>query len=111
MKQVSDKRAKINRARAVLVKRLLDERPICEAQISGCTQLSTDCHEILTRARGGSILDEENIVCLCRSCHSFITENPAWSAEHGFMLHSWSTTADAQAALRARLLWVYGDDD
>lgn len=33
----------------------------------------TDMHEVLTRGRGGDPTDKENILCLCRICHSWVT--------------------------------------
>jgi hypothetical protein len=33
----------------------------------------TDMHEILTRGRGGDPTDPENILCLCRECHVWVT--------------------------------------
>jgi hypothetical protein len=71
-------------------------------------------HEILTRARGGSITDHANVCALCRNCHSFITTHPEWSLLNGFMLSSWSTEIDrAWAAFkrRERLLADLNDDE
>jgi hypothetical protein len=69
----------------------------------------TDVHEILTRGRGGSIVEPENVLALCRSCHHFITIEPAWAKQNGFIV-SWSVTleADLAAAKRARNAFVYG---
>jgi len=75
----------------------------------------TDVHEILTRARAGSteesLLDLENCLVLCRNCHQFITENPTFAKEFGFVV-SWSVTleADLISAKRARHQFVYGVD-
>lgn len=33
----------------------------------------TDMHEVLTRARGGDPTDKNNILCLCRQCHQWVT--------------------------------------
>lgn len=100
---VSKKRQALNVSRRLFVRKILDDRPYCEAQIPTlCTHFACDVHEIMTRARGGSILDEANVLALCRRCHSFITENPAFSQEHGFTVHSWATSADLIAADRAR---------
>jgi len=100
---VSKKRASVNVARRIFVRQILEERMNCEAQIPGtCSNWATDVHEIMTRARGGSILDEDNVLALCRPCHSFITTEPAFSQEHGFTVHSWATSADLIAASRAR---------
>jgi hypothetical protein len=35
----------------------------------------SDVHEILTRARGGDPTDKENQLCVCRTCHQWITEH------------------------------------
>jgi len=100
---VSKKRQKVNVARRIFVKRILEERPECEAMIPYiCRHWASDVHEIMTRARGGSILMEDNVLALCRHCHTFVTENPAFSQEHGFTVHSWATSADLIAADRAR---------
>jgi len=74
--------------------------------------MPTDVHEILTRGRGGSIVTEENVLALCRNCHHFITVEPAWAKENGFVV-SYSVTleADLQAAERARNSFVYGSVD
>ena len=70
----SSKRAALYRdVRVPLVRRLLAERPTCER----CKRApSTDVHERLSRARGGSITDVSNLVCLCRPCHDWITTHP-----------------------------------
>lgn len=82
----SKKREAIYRKRRPLVEQLLAERPICER----CgTNPSTEIHEVVTRARGGSILDPANLRALCRACHRWVTEHPAKSHEEGFMAHSW----------------------
>ena len=76
--------------RIPLVKKLLAERPWCEAcpVYAECDNLqfyriraSVDLHEIKSRGRTGGIhgdewLDEENILCVCRQCHSRITNKP-----------------------------------
>ena len=67
--------------RIPLVIRLLEQNPICQR----CwRQRSVDVHELLSRARGGSITDESNLVCLCRPCHDLITRNPQQAKEQGW---------------------------
>lgn len=79
------KHKKINLRRKLRVK-MLDQQPLCER----CQKAyATDLHEIKTRARGGSILDESNICVLCRPCHSYITTHPAEALEQGWMKNSW----------------------
>jgi len=101
---VSKKRAAIAGDRRQFVRRIIGEREWCEARLAGCQNQATDVHEIKTRARGGDILDETNVLALCRACHSFITVNPAFALEHGFVVHSWATDEDMTdaAIIRAR---------
>ena len=71
--------------RVPLVRRLLAERPRCEARFSlACTGQSMDCHEPLSRARGGSITDETNVMCVCHPCHDAIHRNVAEAERRGF---------------------------
>ena len=54
-----------------------------------CTERATDPHEPLTRARGGDILDRDNIRKVCNS-HNFLfasAEEP-WMYQLGFLKHS-----------------------
>jgi hypothetical protein len=108
IRPTSKKRDAENRLRKKLRERLLDERPWCEARIKGCTRVGSDLHEIKTRARGGSITDENNILVLCRQCHMIITTEPAFATENGFIVHAWATDADMRAAARARAYFVHG---
>lgn len=76
----------MNYARQKLRKQMLSQMPLCEL----CQKsYATDLHEVKTRARGGSILDRDNIVVLCRPCHSWITQNPAEAKEQGWLKNSW----------------------
>ena len=106
---VSKKRMTLNRERRQFVSEVLKFRLMCEARIRGCTMTPTDVHEILTRGRGGSIIEPDNVLALCRSCHTWITNEPAWAKTNGFVV-SWSVTieADLAAAKRARNAFVYG---
>lgn len=82
----SKKREAVYRQRRPLVAQLLADHPICERCGSNPSQ---DVHEIVSRARGGDILDPANLRCLCRSCHTWITLNPHASYVEGFSAHSW----------------------
>lgn len=83
----SKKMEAIYEERRPLVERLLKERPVCE--VADCARQSVDVHEVHTRGRGGSILDEANCMTVCRRCHRQITDNPAWAHENGYVIHSW----------------------
>lgn len=88
--------------RIPLVKRLLEERPWCEAcgkyaekegQLFYRVKPSTDCHEIQSRGVTGGIhsgewLDEDNILCVCRKCHDRITNDPEEAEELGLLKFS-----------------------
>ncbi|MBL7487031.1 hypothetical protein [Frankia sp. AgW1.1] len=88
LRQVSEKRAAENRQRAALLARLRAERPSCEARfafadVTCCGPL--DGHEPLTRARGGSVLDPDNIRMICRAHHDYIHEHPALATALGWL--------------------------
>ncbi len=88
MRYRSKKMAAVYVHRRRLVAQLLGEREVCEK----CHDApATEVHEVLTRARGGSILDPNNCRCLCWECHSWITEHPAESLADGWVRSSWDT--------------------
>lgn len=90
--------------RREFVARILKERPLCEAGKKILEHLfsaqtpkpfeggllrfvpggvtcagedeSEDVHEILARSAGGDILDEQNVLAVCRCCHDWIGRNP-----------------------------------
>jgi hypothetical protein len=49
-----------------------------------------DPHEPLTRARGGSIVDPDNIVIVCRNVHNWTHANPSLATEAGLLRSAWS---------------------
>lgn len=100
LKPRSDKTAKLYKEERIpLVKRLLKERPWCEAcaayaKLDGKAWFrpnpSKDLHEIKSRGRTGGVnsdewLDPENIMCVCRTCHQRITENVKEAEALGFL--------------------------
>jgi hypothetical protein len=87
--------------RAAMIRARYGDYAHCEARFLGCSGIAVDTHEILTRGRGGSITDGENTLPLCRPCHKWITEHPAWSDAHGWTLHSWDRDAERARQLRA----------
>jgi len=70
-------------------------QPPCD--VPWCTRMADDLHEVLTRARGGSITDEENTRPVCRQHNDELTLEPAWGYELGFLRHSWDTGKDDAA--------------
>lgn len=96
-----------SRQRALIAKRVTfadrirRERPKCE----GCPLFawydnkpvmpreSVDVHEVIRRGQGGDILDEGNVVALCRQCHERCTNppDPEVPQQLGLILPSWAT--------------------
>lgn len=86
LRQRSRKMQRTYVERRALVARLLEAEPICQR----CHQArSVDVHELLSRARGGSITDETNCRTLCRLCHYWITTHPAVAEAEGWAKSQW----------------------
>lgn len=86
----SKKTQRVYVERRKVVASRLEAFPICE--VPWCTHPSEDVHEPLTRARGGSITDPDNIRAVCRMHHDLIHLEPTWAYEYGFLKHSWEAT-------------------
>lgn len=71
MRAVSVKRAAENRLRKKVLAEMVANEPWCAR--CGVWADVLDGHELLSRARGGSITDPDNIVLLCRPCHDDVT--------------------------------------
>lgn len=98
MRHRSNKKEAEYRLRRPLVEKLLEEKPYCEAcpvfaehdkKATYTRQRSQDIHEIVRRSQGGSILDESNLLAVCRNCHTRIGNYPQLSFELGLAKHSW----------------------
>jgi len=94
----SKKMADKYKERVPLVKRLLKERPWCEAcpVFAQHDQLavyirkpSVDIHELKRRSQGGSILEESNLLAVCRDCHRRIGNYPQLAFELGLSKHGY----------------------
>lgn len=89
----SKKTAKVYREQRVpLVQQLAAEAGICP--VIGCTNAADSPHEPLTRARGGSITDPDNVVMVCWPHNQEISaDEPQWAYEQGLLRHSWDGPA------------------
>lgn len=83
IRPVSKRRAQQNKERRCVARQMEG------ARCAMCNARADDLHEVLSRARGGSITDPENIRPLCRPCHTYITEHPAWAEANGWSKNSW----------------------
>lgn len=77
----SKKRVKENKKYSALRKKFLEENPICEAKLKGCTGVATEAHH--TEGRGKNLLNEEKLLAVCHSCHVQITVNSKQAIEKG----------------------------
>lgn len=98
MRKRSAKNEAIYRERRPLVKRLLEEREWCEAcpvfaKHDGAMvyqrNRSVDIHELVRRSQGGSILDVDNLLAVCRPCHQRIGNHPQLAFDLGLAKHAW----------------------
>lgn len=98
MRRRSPKQEALYRERRPFVERILGERPWCEAcpvfaahdgKVSYVRNRSVDVHELVRRSQGGSILDEENLMCVCRECHRRIGNHPQLAFDLGLAKHSY----------------------
>ena len=78
----SAKRKVEQRERSKMLRQTYGTSPQC----ARCSNYADDGHELLSRARGGSITDPANVTPLCRSCHSWVTRNPTAAAAEGWAL-------------------------
>lgn len=83
---VSGKRRAENRERTAALAPLRAAQPWCSR--CGATGVALDAHELLSRARGGSITNLANIVLLCRADHTWVTEHPVEAAAEGWVLRA-----------------------
>jgi hypothetical protein len=93
IRQVSRKRARQNRERrAMATRRYGPDRPLC-AWPGDTPHWADAFHEPLTRARGGSITDEENTVPMCNLHNSMLTTLTGARLREaydlGLIKHSW----------------------
>jgi 5-methylcytosine-specific restriction endonuclease McrA len=98
MRHRSKKKEAEYKLRRPLVEKLLGERPYCEAcpifavhdeLVTYVRNRSVDVHELVRRSQGGSILDEDNLMCVCRRCHTRIGNNPQLAFDLGLAKHAW----------------------
>ena len=98
MRSRSKKKQREYVERRKLVKRMLEERPYCEAcpifaEHDGLGSYlrngSVDVHELKRRSQGGSITDESNCMAVCRKCHRRIGDYPQLAVDLGLAKKGW----------------------
>lgn len=98
IKKRSKKTEELYVERRKFVAKILKERPMCQACKAFATHdnksvynqhMSRDVHEIVRRSQGGSIIDEANVLAVCRPCHVRIGNNPQLAFDLGLAKHGW----------------------
>lgn len=84
IKAVSTRQQRLNAAYSAQRLVYLKNHRICEAALTNCTFEATDIHHM--KGRSEYLLDEKFFLPVCRSCHSFIEENPAYAKSKGLSL-------------------------
>ena len=88
----SAKRKIVNRERRKIVQKLREQTPGCQFPhwkhpIKCFGELEP--HEPKTRGRGGSIVNEHNILLLCHNSHQWVTTHPIEANQLGLVKNSW----------------------
>lgn len=98
MRYRSAKKSKEYVERRKVVAEMLEEYPYCQAcpvfaahdnKVTYKRNQSVDVHEIKRRSQGGSILDKDNLLCVCRPCHNRIGNFPQLAFDLGLAIHGW----------------------
>lgn len=75
IKNKSIKRIELDKEYLKLKKQMLSENKTCEANLTGCGKTAIDLHHISKRTER-NLCDRENLLRVCRSCHTYIETHP-----------------------------------
>lgn len=98
MRYRSNKKSKEYVERRKVVGEMLERFPFCQAcpvfaeydqKVTYVRNRSVDVHELKRRSQGGSIVDKENLLCVCRPCHNRIGNFPKLAFDLGLSIHGW----------------------
>lgn len=90
LRAVSLRRQRENRERRQVIAAAHTDGPVI-CVVPWCDRIGDSPHEPLTRARGGSITDPDNIVLICWPHNQELTLEPEWGYQLGLLKHSWET--------------------
>lgn len=82
----SELRGKENKVYLTLRKVFLDNHPLCEAGLPGCTKQATTIHHSIGRI-GNRLIDIKTFVPLCGGCHTWVENNADQAKELGLSLN------------------------
>jgi hypothetical protein len=80
--KVSEKRKAINKDYKKIVKKALDEDPICKVQSPVCTKVAQGLHHKQKRSPT-NLTKASNLIECCNACNLYIEENPVWAKDNG----------------------------
>lgn len=104
MRRVSKKRGALMALRRAAVQQVVAAPggTVCARCMSAPAQ---DPHEPKMRSAGGSITDPDNIVGLCRACHSWVHLHPAAAYALGWLIQRGQVVARTDLAELDRALY------
>jgi len=80
----------------------------CRVDLTGPLAPPAERHHRVRRRDGGDRL--ANLLLLCRTCHAWITEHPAFAVEHGWIVPVTTDPATVPVRLADERLWLLRDD-
>lgn len=83
MRRLSVKRAAQNRKYLKLRKQFLEDNPICQAGLEGCTIQATTIHHSRGRIQD-RLTDVKDFLGCCMNCHGIIENEPIMAKQNGF---------------------------
>lgn len=83
IRTVSKKRAKENKKYTTLRKQFLEDHPVCEARLEGCSGIADQVHHRRGKI-SGNFLDASTFLAICFNCHRIIEDNPEKARDLGF---------------------------
>lgn len=84
----SSKQARKEKAYSAWRQGYLAAHPDCEAQIPTpdiCTFAADELHHVKPRSQGGAWAHPDNVLAVCRSCHTWIHAHPATARDMGLL--------------------------
>ncbi|WP_448596759.1 hypothetical protein [Thermoleptolyngbya sp.] len=82
MRPRSAKREKQYESYRLAREEYLKNHPNC--QVRGCKRLACDIHHKAKRD-GERLTDQKHWMAVCRECHAYIGNNPAWAYQQGYL--------------------------
>lgn len=79
--KVSKKRIEVNKEYLIVREQYLKIFDVCE--VENCFNPSTEIHHISGRS-GELLVDVNNFLAVCRTCHQYIELNPVWAKQQGY---------------------------